>query len=570
VKPTDKSNLSSDQVGALLVSVLALGMVVAPGVSWLLDYRLSSSGLVARCGVAAVATILAWSPLPLPAGWRRMLAVSLLAAHHVGVGVAVGMPMTLFVELLLGSLFVGGLGCWLLPRSGFGLLLSVTLSVGTLALGMLPPASDPSRLWVWASLFLLAGLAAELSLWVGPRVAPPGAPEATRGAWSQRRTARGAVLSLAEEVGLGVATCRNTPPQLAGASRSLVEMTAEWSSPADWWNQLVERDRVPEPGTGPVSIEMFTPGMRTRRAFRLWAIEQGGRRHIVVRDTTDVIQARREAERLTQSLDAARGEAASAREARVQAFRSRSHHLRTPLSNLMASLELAMLSVDERASRSIIREDLQAAAGSAEVLHKELNRLVEEIISDSQDAPGEEVFDLIGIVDRELDGLQAARSVRRSYAVAVLPVRGPRDELVSLVQAVVRRSVVASRGTVFVRVEALETGESRVVFRVSDADASLIYAAIRELSPRAAGLGGRIDLTDPLGPALVLPEDSSDRPSIESGLTWVGALPPLDAPDGVHRGAFDTELLDDEPTHIAYARRQAMEGDIPSWGRTKG
>ena len=516
--------------------------------------------VLARGAVAAVAVLLVWSPLPISPGWRRMLAVSLMAAHHVGVGAALELPMDLFVELLVGAVYVGGLGCWLLPRAGFGAVMGVTLALGAVGLGMLAPTRDPLAIATWAGVFLLGGLAAELSLWVGRTVLPPGRPVDVAPTPTTERTARGAVLALAEEVGLGVAMVQGEPAVLKSASRSLVEMTAEWSSPSAWWAQLLERDRIPEPEGGPVSVEMFTPGMRTRRAFRMWAIERDGQVQVIVRDDSDLIQVRREAQRLAQSLDAARGEAAAAREARMQAFRSRSHHLRTPLSNLMASLELAMLSVEERASRRVIREDLVAASASAELLHRELNRLVEEIISDSQDSPGEDVVDLIGLVDRELDGLQTARSLRRSYAVTALPVRGPRDELVSLVQAVVRRSVVACRGPVFVRVDTMASGDPRVAFRVSDTDAALIYTAVRELSPRAAGLGGRIDLTDPLGPALVLPADASDRRGIESGLTWVGESALVDGADPSSWAYEGGDLADDEPTHIAYSRRQAMDG----------
>ena len=541
---------------------MAVGLMLAPLVSWLFGVSLLPSAVAARAAVAAVTLLLVWAPVSLSAGWRRMLAVSLLAAHHVGVGVAVELPMHLFVELLVGAVYVGGLGCWLLPRKGFGLLLCGTLAVGTVALGLLPPRLDPILLGAWAGVFVLGGMASELSLWVGLRVSPPGAvalvaPDAPT---ETERTARGALFSLAEEVSLGVGVVDDTSTVLSSASRNLVEMTAEWSSPSAWWAQIVERDRVPQLGGGPISVEMFTPGMRTRRAFRLWAIEQGGQRQIIIQDSSERIQARREAQRLAQSLDSARGEAAAAREARMRAFRSRSHHLRTPLSNLMASLELAQLSVEERASRRVISEDLKAAAASAEVLHRALNRLVEEIVSDSRDAPSEEMVDLVGLVDRELDGLQAVRTVRRSYAVAVLPMRGPRDEITSLVQAVVRRSVVACREAIFVRVESLPSGSPRVVFRIAETDAPLIVAAIRELSPRAAGLGGRIDFSDPLGPALVLPADAEERRGIESGLTWVGDGSSLDGPSHPLWQHAETDLSDDEPTHIAYSRRQAIGG----------
>ena len=54
MKPSEHFNLSADQVGALLVSFLGVGMVCAPGVSWLLGDGVSASGMVVRGGVAVV------------------------------------------------------------------------------------------------------------------------------------------------------------------------------------------------------------------------------------------------------------------------------------------------------------------------------------------------------------------------------------------------------------------------------------------------------------------------------------------------------------------------------------
>ncbi len=570
VKTPPTTNLTADQVGALLVTMLSSGMVLAPVVWWVLGDAIATPALLVRGVVAVLAVLLAWLPLPVPAAWRRMLAVSLLAAHHVGVGVAVGLPMSLLVELLVGAVFIGGLACWLLPRSGFGALLGITLALGTIGLGLLPPAAEPAMLAVWASVFIVGGLAAEFSVWVGPRVPPPGAPTEEVAAPPDRRAVEGAALTVAEDAGLGVATIRSSRNALSGASRALIEMTSEWPSPTAWWQQLVDRDRVPAPGRKPVSVEMFTPGMRNRKAFRLWAVQHGSHQRVFVQDTSELIDVRREAERLVRSLEAARGEAEAAREARAEAFRSRSHHLRTPLSNLMASLELASMSVEEGASLGIIGEDLESARGSAEELHTQLNRLVDEIVSDSHDRAAEHPLDLVALVDRELDGLQNARSLRRSYAEAVLPVRGARDELTSLVQTTIRRAVAACRNPVMVRVERTPTHEACVGFRVAPADVQLIRTAIRDLAPRAAALGGRLSLSEPDGPALFLPDGSRNRRGVEAEVTWPGAIPRADASDEPRLFADVADLSDDDPTHIAYSRRQAIEApDKPADDRRR-
>ena len=88
-------------------------------------------------------------------------------------------------------------------------------------------------------------------------------------------------------------------------------MTAEWSSPTAWWAQLLERDRTPVPGGAGVGRDVHAGHAHTTRV-RMWAIEQDDQVQIIVRDASDLIQVRREAQRLAQSLDAARGEAAAA------------------------------------------------------------------------------------------------------------------------------------------------------------------------------------------------------------------------------------------------------------------
>jgi|GEM_PF-4520758 len=555
---SDSGPVSADQVGALLVSLLALGMVTAPAVSWLLGIEVHGTAIMVRALVASAAVLLAWVPFPVPGAWRRMVAVSLLAAHHVGMGVAVGMPMALLAELLVGAVFIGGLACWLLPRRGFGALLGLTLAMGTVALGLLTPGTEAAVVGVWAGVFIVGGAAAELSVWVGPRVRPPGALPEPAGETITERVLGGPAMALAEEVGLGVATVRRGRSGLSGASRALLEMTADWVSPTDWWRQVVDRGRVPSPGAGAAVIEMFTPGMTRRRAYRLWAVDEGTGRRIYVQDISAATDARRDTERLARSLEVARGEAESARDARVEAFRARSHNLRTPLSNLMASLELAVMSADEGASIGVVKEDIEAAQTSASELHSELNRLVEDIVSDSQNAASDDVVDLVGLVDSELDALQAARSVRRSYAEAALPVRGTRGEVSSLVQAVVRRAVVATRGTVMVRVEPFGDGETRVAFRVSSRDADLIWAAIRELAPRATVLGGRVEMGQTDGPALVLPQNGGGHRGVEAEVTWPGEIPPVEAPEAPQLDFGSIDHTDDDPTHIAYARRQVL------------
>ena len=180
----------TDRVGGLLVSALACGMVLAPGIAWMFGGNATLPAVLARGAVAAVAVLLVWSPLPISSEWRRMLAVSLLAAHHLGVGAALELPMDLFVELLVGAVYVGGLGCWLLPHSGFGAVTGVTLAMGTVALGMLAPTRDPLAIATWGGVFLLGGLAAELSLWVGRTVLPPGRPVAEAPEPRTERTSR--------------------------------------------------------------------------------------------------------------------------------------------------------------------------------------------------------------------------------------------------------------------------------------------------------------------------------------------------------------------------------------------
>lgn len=557
-----RTNLSPDHVGAFLVTILATGMVLAPGISWMLGEPVSGTAIGVRVMVATLSVLLAWLPVPVPAAWRRMLAVSLLAAHHVGVGVAVGLPGMLLVELVAGAVFIGGLACWLLPRSGFGALLGLTLAAGTLALGLLPPGADPVVLGLWSSVFVLGGLSAELSVWVGPRIPPPGF---TPGAGPSPAPEplppepRGAGMALAEQVGLGVATMRPTDHALTGASRHLLEMTSDWTSPEAWWQQVVDRQRAPRSGRGPTVIEMFTPGMQRRRAYRMWAVDETGGRRVYVQDISAATDARREAERLARSIEAARMEADAARDARMATLRSRSHHLRTPLSNLMASLELATMSVDEGASLGIVQVDLDSASTSARELLGELDKLVEDIVSDGNQAVADDVVDLVGLVDSELDSLQAARSVRRSYGEAALPVRGPRGELTALVQAVVRRGVVAARGAILVRIELSEPDACQVIFRVSEQDAELVWSAIRELAPRAASLGGRLDAGGGRTPALVLPQDSRARAGLEAEITWPGMVPGVSAPEPAAIDYASLDDTDDDPTHVGFARRQAID-----------
>lgn len=563
---TPDSAASADQVGAILVTLLALGMVVAPGVSWLLGDDVAGPALAVRMLVALLGAALAWVPLggAVPSAWRRMLAVCLLAAHHVGVGVAMGLPSTLLVELLVGAVYIGGLGCWLLPRGGFGALLGITLALGTVALGWMPPGADPVVLGVWAGVFLLGGAAAEFSVWVGPRVRPPGDPGPPAAALepSHPPDRAGPVsesgLALAEGIGLGVATLRGSGPELSGASRALVRMTMDWASPSTWWRQVVERGRAPLAGGGAVQIEMFTPQMRRRRAFELHAVDEQGVQRVYVQDISDLIEARRTAERLSRSLKAATTEAAAARDARTEAFRARSHNLRTPLSNMMASLELAAMSVDDAASLGVIREDLEAARESAELLHQEVNQLVESIFSDAQDR-SEESIDLVALVDQVLDGLGSSREVRRSYAEASLSIRGVRSEVISVVQDVVRGAVAACRAAVGVRVERLDGGDAQVGFRCDAADVELVRGAVRDFGPRISVLGGRLALDGVDGPALVLPEGGRVVRGVEAEVTWPGAVPVVDGP---HLPRIDTDIddtADDDPTYIAYARHQAWQ-----------
>jgi len=543
--------LSADHVGTFLVTLLVLGMMGAPALTVLTGGTVVASALTIRATVSLAALLLVTIPFSVPGSWRRMLAVALLATHHVGVGVAAGLPTSLLIELIAGTIFVGSLGCWMLPRGGFGAVLGLILALGTVGLGALSTGAPPLAVAIWAGIFLMGGGAAELSVWVSHRVHLATTPPPVPGIQPDARM-------LAEQVGIGVASVRDAGRVLSDASPALQEMTADWSSPTDWWTIVRERQRAPVPGSGPMVIEMFTPEMSRRRAYRMWAVANTATSRVYVQEISATVDVRREARRLSRSLEAARDEAEAARDERLAALRARSHNLRTPLSNVMASLELASLSVEDGATVSIVGEDVQSAQHSARLLLSELNHLLEDIVSESQGVTASDVIDLVGIVDEELDALQSARSIRRSYAQTILPVRGSKGELTALIQAVVRRSVVASRGTVLVHVEPLDTGELRVEFQVSDRDAELIWAAIRELTPRAASMGGRLESGGGQTPALVIPADNRDRRGVEAEVTWPGGrlTPAPPSPQlVVDDGALD--LLEDDPTHIGFARQSA-------------
>ena len=558
-----------NRIGDGLVVWIALGMLLTPVISTVIDVPLDPVALSVRAMVVGLVLVTIWAPTPMGRDWRRMMAISMMAAHHVGVGVAAGMPDALLVELVGGAALAGSLACWLLPRSGFGLLISTTLALGTLALGIMPPASDLGRLLVWVGVFLLGGVAAELSVWLAPRmrIIRVEAP-------AESETGQASALDpigLLDATGLGCARLHHDGHEFLSASEQLSQMVASWDSVESWWKQVLTRGRNPTQPDVTTQIEMLSPA-GSRHSFRLRLVQlppvAGQPRPLLVaEDITERVSARREASDLRTQLEHVQREAQIARQARERALRSRSHHLRTPLHNLRTNLELLEAALNDGASSAKIRAELARAHRATNQMVLEVNGLLDGMVRGG-DAAMSGLLDVVVVVDTALDELAGSRTVHRNYSQKSLPIRGPRAELTTLIRDLVKSTVGAANDPMEVQVHATERGFVRLSFHATPADDVLVRMVLAALASRVAGVGGESKLEVTSSPTIFLPEDRSKARGVEAEVTWPGELPGgsrppvLRAPPstvsvfGVSR-IDPAEATDDEPTHLLRVRARA-------------
>ena len=572
-----------DRIGDGIVVVLGLGMLVAPLVATLVDVELDAIAMSVRAMVVGLALVTTWMPLPVGRAWRRMMAVSMMAAHHVGVGVAAGMPDALLVELLGGAVLTGALASWLLPRAGFGMLISTTLAVGTIALGLMPPPGDLGRLSVWAGVFLLGGIAAEISVWLAAG-REPSAPEPTV-VVQQTPAPPIPVGRLFAAAALGSARLSGSDDLLVEPSDQLSRMVSPWGSAAVWWGRVLTRGRNPtQPGLS-TQIEMIPPD-GDRRSFRLQLVDvPDSGRHLLVEDITAWVSARREASDLKTRLEQVEREAQTARDARERALHARSHNLRTPLHNLKTNLELLEGALDDGASPAELRAELRRANSAVHQMVLEVNSLLDGIVK-GDEASRDALLDVVVVVDTALDELASIREVHRSYGQKSIPIRGPRAELTTLVRDLVKAAVGAANDPIEVQVYPTLRGQVQLSFEAEPTDEALVRMVLGALASRVAGVGGESDLDGAGPPSVYLPEDRSKARGVEAEVTWPGAIPVVEHPS-TPRGMLDepslvsaervphfglpiidqAESTDDEPTHLlrvrasARQRRSADSGD---------
>jgi len=556
---------SERRIGDGLVVVLGLAMLVSPAATTLLGEPLDPIAMGVRAMVVGLALVTTWMPIPGAREWRRMMAVSIMAAHHVGVGVAAGMPHTLLVELLGGVVLTGTMACWLLPRAGFGILISATLAVGTVALGLISPPSDLGRLSVWAGVFLLGGIAAELSVWfhqqrrdlaeMVPERSPP--PPMLQ------------VGELVGSAGIGSARLTENEKLLHDPSEQLSQMTAPWGSAATWWTAVLGRGRNPsEPGV-PTQIELLPPD-GGRHSFRLRVVHLStGERHLLVEEITTWVAARREVTDLKTRLEHLQSEALNAREARERALRSRSHNLRTPLHNLKTNLHLMEAALDDNAPLDELRAELDRAKGATHQMVREVNSLLDGMVR-GDEASRDALIDVVVVVDTALDDLASVRKANRCYGRESLPIRGPRAELTTLIRDLVKAAVGAATQPVEVLLFPTLRGFVHLSFDAEPADEALLRMVLRTLAARVATVGGEVDLDGAGPPSIFIPEDRSKARGVEAEVTWPGVIPlaprppsdVIDKPSPGSRDQFSPVVIhndedDDEPTHLLRVRDTA-------------
>lgn len=529
---------STDGVASLLLLLGAVFVALAPVVGTLFGVSIDGIGLGLRLGVLCTAAAVVAVPVPLDVSWRRAIAVALVLYHHLMVGIVSPAAQPVLVETALLLTYFSVSACWWVPRPGVASLGAVAFALAFLV--MSPHVADPSVPMVaWAILFLAGGLLGEASVWIGPRVRPPGA--------------RSTLEPLLASGGLGVGHLDGSGA-LVASTPALEALVEPWGSAQAWWSQLSAKGRCPTIACI-TAEELRTPEGEPRSyRFVVGELSADGRRSLLVQERTSLTVARREARRLRGKLEERERQLASAKATRRRALEARSHALRTPLHNLLGRVDLCIRDTDGRPDLVVMRRDLRHARRAGHELLELVNRELESDLDGSVSAARR--LNLGMLLELALDG--AARTGPRPTLrvdPSAVSIVGDREELAVLLRAASLAAVAACRGHLAVSVVDLPPGSVGVVFDSGAADAIIVSAALGGLKTELAGVGGVLEMGRSGQVVLRLPRDGSRSEGVESE----AAPDPFDD-WAASMGVALSENTEDEPTATIPSPPLALRG----------